>query len=117
MDIVYKNSENLKHRSDTVIHNGIAYMSGAIPWDSSTDIATQAQQVLAQLDERLAEAGSSKDKILSATIWMLDVNRDVAAFNTVWNEWVVPGRAPARSCIQAVIQRGVLLEIAVIAAI
>ncbi|RTZ47831.1 RidA family protein [Candidimonas sp. SYP-B2681] len=117
MNIVYKNSANLKHRSDSVIHNGIAYVSGAIPSDSSVDIITQSQQVLAELDARLAEAGSGKDKILSATIWMLDVNRDVGAFNTVWNQWVVPGRVPARSCVQAVLQQGALLEVAIVAAI
>ncbi|NYT82586.1 RidA family protein [Alcaligenaceae bacterium] len=117
MDITYNNPGNLKHRSDTVIHNGIAYVSGAIPFDSSADIAGQARQVLAQLDERLAAAGSSKERILSATIWMHDVNRDVAAFNTVWNQWVVPGRVPARSCVQAVLQQGALLEIALLAAI
>jgi enamine deaminase RidA (YjgF/YER057c/UK114 family) len=117
MNITYKNSANLKHRSDTVIHNSVAYLSGAIPTDSSADITAQAQQVLTQLDERLIEAGTSKDKILSATIWMADVNRDVGAFNTVWNEWVVPGRLPARACVQATVQKGALLEIALIAAV
>lgn len=117
MSIVYKNPQNLKHRCDSVIHNGIAYVSGAIPSDCSADIATQTQQVLAQIDSRLAEAGSSKDRILLASIWMRDVNRDVAAFNAVWNEWVVPGRVPSRNCVQAVLQQGALLEIAVIAAV
>ncbi|NYT59247.1 RidA family protein [Alcaligenaceae bacterium] len=92
-------------------------MSGAIPSDSAANITIQTQQVLAQLDERLAEADSSRDKILSATIWMHDVNRDVDAFNAEWNEWVIPGRPPARSCIQSTPQRGVLLEIALVAAV
>jgi enamine deaminase RidA (YjgF/YER057c/UK114 family) len=117
MDIVYKNPANLKHRSDSVIHNGVVYISGAIPADSSADIKTQAQQVLASLDERLAEGGTSKARLLSATIWMADVNRDVGAFNAVWNEWVAPGRLPARACVQATLQQGALLEIALIAAV
>jgi enamine deaminase RidA (YjgF/YER057c/UK114 family) len=117
MTILYQNPANLKHRSDTVIHNNIAYLSGVIPTDNAADITTQTEQVLAQLDERLSEAGSGKDKILSATIWMRDVNRDVSAFNEVWNQWVVPGRLPVRSCVQATVQYGVLLEIAVIAAV
>src|SRR5690606_29433980 len=109
-----QNPANLKHRSDTVIHHGIAYLSGVIPTDSTADITTQTQQVLDQIDTRLAAAGSGKDRILSVTIWMQDVNRDVAAFNEVWNQWLVPGRLPVRSCVQAVVQYGMLLEVAVI---
>lgn len=117
MDITYQNPENLRHRSDTVIYNGIAYLSGVVPLDTSADIQAQTQQVVSQLDERLARAGSSKDRILTATIWLEDVNRDIAAFNAVWNEWVVPGSLPSRSCVQATLQKGSLLEVAVIAAV
>ena len=117
MEIVYKNRDNLRHRCDAVIHNGIAYLSGVIPKDASADISTQTAQVLAQLDERLAEVGGSKENILYVTIWMKDVDRDVAAFNKLWNEWLVPGRAPARSCIGSTVQRGMLLEVALTIAI
>lgn len=117
MSITYKNSRNLRHRSDAVIHNGVAYLAGVIASDSSADIIGQTRQVLAQLDERLAEAGSSRERILSATIWMVDVNRDIDAFNSVWNEWCVSERLPVRSCVQSIPLRGSLLEVAVIAAV
>src|SRR5690554_2314677 len=100
MTTTYYNPQNLKHRSDAVIHNGLAYLSGVIPTDHSADFDTQVQQVLAQLDERLAAVGSSKERILSATIWLANLNRDIAAFNAIWNPWLVPGREPSRSCIQ-----------------
>ena len=45
-DIIHQNPENLRHRSNVVIHNGIAYFSGVIPTDSSADIRSQTQQVL-----------------------------------------------------------------------
>lgn len=117
MTTKYINPDDLPHRSEAVVHNGIAYLSGVIPTDTTGDITDQAKQVLAGIDQRLAEVGSSKDRLLSVTIWMKDVNRDVEAFNAVWNQWVVPGRLPARSCIEATIQRNSLLEIAVVAAV
>ncbi len=117
MTTTYINPDNLPHRSESVVHNGIAYLSGVIPSDTSGDITAQTRQVLAGLDARLAEVGSGKDRMLSVTIWMKDVNRDVEAFNAVWNQWVVPGRLPARSCVQATLQRNSLLEIAVVAAV
>jgi enamine deaminase RidA (YjgF/YER057c/UK114 family) len=117
MTITYQNPGNFKHRSDTVIHNGVAYVSGAVPADTSLDIRGQVAQVLAELDQRLARAGTDKSNLLSATIWLTEVNRDVAAFNEVWNAWVVPGRLPARACVQAALQVGALVEVAIIAAV
>ncbi|MCJ2127184.1 RidA family protein [Methylobacterium sp. J-077] len=117
MDINFQNPGNLKHRSDTVIYNGVAYVSGAVPSDVSVDIAGQTDQVLAELDARLARAGTDKSNILSATIWLEDVNGDAAAFNQVWNAWVAPGRLPARACVQAALQVGARVEVAIIAAV
>ncbi|MEY9178880.1 enamine deaminase RidA (YjgF/YER057c/UK114 family) [Bradyrhizobium sp. USDA 326] len=117
MRIVYQNPGGFKHRADTVIFNGVAYVSGAVPSDNSLDIRAQTAQVLTELDERLARAGTDKSNLLSATIWLTDVNHDVAAFNEIWNTWVVSGREPARACIQAALQSGALVEVAVIAAV
>jgi enamine deaminase RidA (YjgF/YER057c/UK114 family) len=114
--IAYLNPGKLKHRSDAVVHNGIVHVSGAVPSDVSQDIQGQTAQVLAELDRRLAAAGTDKSKLLSATIWLADVNGDVRAFNEVWNAWLVPGREPARATVEAGLQVGAGLEIAVIAA-
>jgi enamine deaminase RidA (YjgF/YER057c/UK114 family) len=111
------NPAKLQHRSDAVIHRGVVHVSGAIPSDVSQDIRGQTAQVLAELDRRLAAAGTDKSKLLSATIWLVDVNRDVQALNEVWNAWLVPGREPARATVGAELQLGAGLEIAVIAAI
>ncbi|MBN9438230.1 RidA family protein [Bosea sp. (in: a-proteobacteria)] len=116
MEPTYLNPKGLKHRSDTVVFNGVAYVSGVVPADNSVTIADQTRQALAQIDERLAAAGTDKSRLLSATIWMHDVNRDVAAFNEAWNSWLVARREPARACVQATLQGGAQLEISVIAA-
>lgn len=117
MSAIYQNPGNLKHRSDTVIHNGIAHVSGAVSADRSLDIRGQTKLVLAELDRRLSAASTDKSNLLSATIWLADVTRDVAAFNEVWNAWLMPGRYPARAAVQATLRAGALVEVAVIAAV
>ena len=117
MTATYHTPGNFRHRSDSVVANGIAYVSGTVPSDPSLDIKGQTGQVLEALDKRLAQAGTDKGNLLSATIWLADVNGDVAAFNEVWNAWVVPGRLPARACVEATLQAGARVEIAVIAAV
>lgn len=114
-DIQYANPEGLRHRSDFVIHGGTVYLAGIMPADSSVDIAAQTRNVLDRIDQQLALAGTDKSRLLSATIWLTDL-ANLKAFNAVWSEWVVPGRGPARACVQAVLQGDGLLEIAVIAA-
>jgi len=91
-----------KRLSDVVINraSGTAYLAGQVADDPSADITGQAQQVLAQIDDLLFEAGSDKTKILSAHICLPDMG-DFAAMNSVWERWVVPGHTPARATIEA----------------
>ena len=107
-----------KRLSGLVIHrtSGTAYLAGQVPEDLTADIAGQTRQVLAHIDALLAEAGTDKSKILSATIYLADIG-DFAAMNAVWEEWVVPGHTPARATVEAKLAApGYRVEIAVIAA-
>lgn len=116
MEPDYINTKDLKHRSDVAVWNGIAFVAGIVPPDNSLPVAKQTSQALAVIDAHLASAGTDKSRLLSATIHMADVNRDVAAFNGAWNEWLTPGRLPVRTCVGAELQGGALLEITVVAA-
>jgi enamine deaminase RidA (YjgF/YER057c/UK114 family) len=91
-----------KRLSELVINrvSGTAYLAGQVADDPSADITGQTQQVLAQIDDLLFEAGTDKSKILSATIYLADV-ADFAAMNAVWEKWVVPGQTPARATVEA----------------
>lgn len=91
-----------KRLSDLVIHRvtGTAYLAGQVAGDPSADITGQTQQILAQIDALLFEAGSDKTRILSATIYLPDMG-DYAAMNAVWEQWVVPGQTPARATVEA----------------
>ena len=91
-----------KRLSGLVIHHstGTAYLAGQVAEDPKADLAGQTQQVLALIDALLAEAGTDKSKILSATIFLPDIS-DFAAMNAVWEQWVPAGQAPARATIEA----------------
>lgn len=91
-----------KRLSEAVINraSGTVYLAGQVAADPSADITGQTRQVLKQIDDLLAEAGSDNTKILSATIYLPDM-ADFAAMNAVWEPWVVAGQTPARATVQA----------------
>ena len=102
--------------SKIVIHNDTVYLSGQVAEDASADLTAQTQSTLSRVEALLIEAGSSKEKLLSATVYLRDI-KDFAAMNEVWNAWVPEGHAPARACVEARLARQELLvEICVIAA-
>lgn len=85
--------------SQSVVHGGLVWLAGQVakPGDSVTE---QTRGILAQIDTLLAEAGSSKARILSTTIWLADM-ADFAEMNAVWDEWVDPANPPARATGEA----------------
>jgi len=117
MTPTYINPRDLPHRSDAVVWNGVAYLPGVMPRDGTATLAEQTADVLAQIDALLALAGTSKDMLLTATIWMNNVKHDAAGFNAVWSAWLVPGRKPVRACIESSFQLPGLMEVMVTAAV
>lgn len=116
MNIQRINSKNLPHRGDSVTWNGSVHLSGIMPSDETASVAEQTLDVLREIDIQLAHAGTSKAALISATIWLADLDRDFEAFNAVWRAWVDRDNLPARSCVQAKLHGKGLLEIAAIAA-
>ncbi len=90
-----------KRMSEMAVHAGTVYLAGQVADDASQDIRGQTAQVLAAIDRLLAEAGSDKSRILRAEIFLADVDRDFAAMNEVWEQWVPAGNAPPRATVQA----------------
>jgi len=86
--------------SQAVVHNGVAYLAGQVAKDPDKNVTDQTRQVLATIDSLLAEAGSDKSRILSATIYLADMG-DFAAMNAVWDAWVPAGSTPARATVEA----------------
>jgi enamine deaminase RidA (YjgF/YER057c/UK114 family) len=88
--------------SEAAIHQGVVYLAGMVPEGPATDIRSQTLDVLAQIDKRLAEAGTDKTRLLRVQIYLSDI-RDIVVMNEVWREWVAPGHAPPRATVQAVL--------------
>ena len=80
--------------SEAVIHNGTIHLAGQVA--KGSDVAEQTKGVLDAIDALLAKCGSSKSKILSATIWLADIST-FAEMNSVWDSWVDPENPPARA--------------------
>lgn len=86
--------------SEMAVHNGTIYLAGQVPDDGTLDIAGQTAQVLGMVDKLLAEAGSSKSRILMAQIFLADL-ADFDGMNKVWDAWVPTGHTPPRATVQA----------------
>jgi enamine deaminase RidA (YjgF/YER057c/UK114 family) len=102
--------------SEAVIFNGVAYLAGQVgkPKGSVTE---QTQDCLDEVDRILAAAGSAKNRILSAQIWMSDMS-NFSEMNLVWDQWVPQGHAPARATGEAKLATADhLVEVIVTAAI
>ena len=102
--------------SQAVVHGNTVYLAGQVG-TAGQSVTEQTKEVLAKIDALLAEAGSSKSKLLQAVIWLADM-RDFADMNAVWDKWVEPGNTPARATGEAKLAGpGYLVEITVIAAV
>ena len=100
--------------SKIVKHDGVAYLCGQVG-DGDT-VADQTRDCLSRVDALLHKAGSSRENILQATIWLADM-KDFSDMNAVWDAWVPEGFAPARACGEAKLARETLkVEIIIIAA-
>jgi enamine deaminase RidA (YjgF/YER057c/UK114 family) len=81
-----------------VVVNGVVTTAGVT--GEGADTVAQTRDILAQIDGLLAEAGTSKAKLISAAIWL----RDIAHFNQmneVWDQWVDKDNLPVRATVEA----------------
>lgn len=106
-----------KRMSKIVVHNNTVYLCGQVAEDSTKGIGEQTQTMLDTVDALLKEAGSDREHILSATIYIKSMDY-FKEMNDIWDSWVPEGHAPARACVEASMAREELLvEISVVAAV
>jgi enamine deaminase RidA (YjgF/YER057c/UK114 family) len=102
--------------SQVVIHGDTIYLAGQVADDPSEDVAGQTRQILAKIDNLLAEAGADKSKVLSANVWLSDIST-FDQMNAVWDKWITPGQPPARATVESRLARlEFKVEIMVVAA-
>jgi enamine deaminase RidA (YjgF/YER057c/UK114 family) len=101
--------------SQGVIHAGLLYTAGQVDAEAG-DVAGQTRNILAKIDALLAQAGTSRSRLLSANISLHDIT-SFNEMNAVWEAWIDPANPPARATVQAALARPeYLVEIAVLAA-
>jgi enamine deaminase RidA (YjgF/YER057c/UK114 family) len=102
--------------SQIVQYGETVYLAGQVSDLAEADAGAQTRDVLGKIERLLQQAGSSKSKILSTTIYLADI-RDFAAMNEVWDAWVDPDNTPARATVEAKLARpGLRVEIVIVAA-
>ena len=89
-----------KRMSAAVVHGNTVYLAGQVASDPNATIEVQTRQVLDTIDALLAQAGTSKSKLLSVQVILANIG-DFAAMNSVYDAWIDPANPPARACIEA----------------
>lgn len=103
--------------SRVVVHGGTVYISGQTD-TTAADIEGQTANVLAKVDTLLAQGGTDKSRLLTASIWVKDIGEHFRPMNEVWSAWVDPRNKPVRATVQAEMSRpAILVEIQVTAAL
>ena len=102
--------------SKIVIHNDTVYLCGQVADNGDAAIGPQTENMLSKVDALIEKAGSNREHILSATVYLRDM-KDFAGMNAVWDQWIPKGHAPARACVEARLARpDLLVEVSIIAA-
>ncbi len=108
--------ETTDRMSKIVIHHDTVYLCGQVADNGEAPIGPQTQNMLAKVERLLQQAGSGKEHMLSATIYLRDM-KDFAGMNAVWDQWVPQGHAPVRACVEARMARpDLLVEVSIVAA-
>lgn len=85
--------------SQAVVHNKTVYLAGQVSEEpAGKGVAEQTRDILAGVDRLLKLAGTDKQHLLSATIWLTDFST-FAEMNKVWEGWVAQGATPARATV------------------
>ena len=106
--------------SQAIKANGVVFASGQIPTDPQTGqfvaggIKEQTEQVLKNLAAVLEAAGSSLDRVVKTTVFLLDM-QEFSAMNEVYARFF-KDQPPARATVQAArLPRDARVEIEAIA--
>ena len=87
--------------SQIVVHGDTVYLAGVVANAAKgKSVTEQTKDILVTIDKYLAQVGTDKKKVLSATIYLTDIGR-FAEMNAVWDAWVSPGNTPARATVEA----------------
>ena len=100
---------------NAAVFGNLVFCSGMVADEKALDMKGQTAQVLKKIDTVLAQAGTNKSHLLSATVYMADASlKD--EMNEAWMAWVDRSNLPTRTAVGAALTPGTMVEITVIAA-
>ncbi|MEM7425596.1 MAG: Rid family hydrolase [Pseudomonadota bacterium] len=103
-------------RCSAVVSGGLVYAVATDP-ACADGIAAQTQNTLEELERLLTEAGSGKNGLIQATVYLSDISNK-PAMDQVWVPWIGgPDNWPQRACVGADLDSGYLIEVVVTAAL
>lgn len=77
--------------SQVVIHGDTVYLTGCIAERTKgKSVREQTREILATIDRLLAQAGSNKTKVLTASVYLADI-ATYREMNAGWDAWVSGG--------------------------
>ncbi|MPW23221.1 RidA family protein [Paraburkholderia sp. CNPSo 3157] len=107
--------ETNQRMSRVVKAAGLVFVGGQTSNDKTPDVKVQTASVLDKIESFLEKAGIDKSRLVSAQVWLANIERDFAGMNSVWDAWIPAGCAPTRATVEARLAAPELLvEIAVI---
>ncbi|NKB55194.1 MAG: RidA family protein [Alphaproteobacteria bacterium] len=117
---IKRGPESFPGRTRRVEYNGLVHVVMSAP-DGTGSMAGQTQRCLDGVDALLAEAGTDKSRLVTATIYLSDMARK-SEMNDVWVAWADRDNPCARVCVGATFEprnppEELLIEIAISAAI
>ena len=89
--------------SQGISHGNIVYLAGQTPDNESGEtigdnIETQTKQALSNIETLLSESGSSLGNIVSATVYLTDMD-NLNGFNNAYGEFL-PDPKPSRATVE-----------------
>lgn len=86
--------------SRLVEFGNLVFVAGTTADNKSASCKAQTEEVLKKIDRLLADAGSSKSKILWCNVWLTDM-REKEQMDAAWQAWVDPNNKPARATVES----------------
>lgn len=110
-------AQTTPRHSQSVAYSGLIFLSGITAKNRAADAKGQTEEIFEIIERLLAEKGASRESLLSAQIWLKDIDADFLTFTNLWESWIPAGTAPARAVVEAKMAApDILVEVMVIAA-
>ena len=83
--------------SRVVEYGNLVFVAGTTADNKSASCRAQTEEILKKIDGYLAEAGTSKSKILSANVWVADMKEKAEAYPTLRTRSIVCSKSASVS--------------------